>query len=83
MMNDASDGVMNGMMGGSGISIGGMGGGMMNGDSTSGMQGTAGTSGLAGAMQDFMGSDSNRSGLTAADIQGLIDQLNASDGSLQ
>jgi len=77
MMNDASDGVMNGMMGGNRINLRGM----MSGGP--GMQDTAGTNGLAGAMQDFMGSASNRSGLTATDFQPLIDRLNTSNGTLQ
>ena len=76
MMNDASDGTMNGMMGSSQIS---MGGGMM-GDSM--MQSSAGTTGLATAMTDFMGSAMNRSGLTAADTNMLIQKLSSSSGRL-
>jgi hypothetical protein len=55
MMNDASDGIMNGMMGNTQITMGGMGGGMMGGGGTM-MQSTAGTSGLASAMKSFLGS---------------------------
>jgi hypothetical protein len=83
MMNDASDGVMNGLMGTSSIWIGGMmGGGMMGGGGTM-MQSTAGTSGLATAMTTFMGSAANQSGLSAANMQTLIDTLAASNGTIQ
>ncbi len=77
MMNDASDGTMNGRMGGSQIS---MGGGMMGGGGM--MQSNAGTTGLATAMTDFMSSAQNRSGLTAADMNALIQKLAASNGQL-
>jgi len=80
MMSDASDGVMNGMMGTTPITMGGMGGGMMGGGTM--MQTTAGTSGLAAAMTTFMGSAMNRSGLTAADMQALIGQLSSNNGTL-
>lgn len=82
MMQDASDGVMNGMMGGTQITMGGMGSGMMGGSGTM-MQSTAGTSGLATAMTDFIGSTMNQSGLTVTDMQTLIDKLAASDGTIQ
>jgi hypothetical protein len=78
MMDDASDGVMDGRMGTSAISMmgmGGMGGGMM--------QGTAGTSGLSTAMRTFMGSAMNRSGVQQADMQALMDKLAASNGTLR
>jgi len=81
MMNDATDGVMNGMMGGTLISMGGMGGGMMGGGGAM-MQVTAGTSGLATAMSAFMASPMNKSGLTAADMLTLMTHLNASNGTL-
>src|SRR5512143_45597 len=71
MMQDASDGIMNGMMGSTSITMGGMGGGMMGGGGTM-MQSTAGTSGLATAMTTFMGSATNKSGLSATDMQTLI-----------
>jgi hypothetical protein len=76
MMNDASDGMMNGQMGGNQISMGGMmgPGGMM--------QSNAGTTGLATAMTDYMGSAMNHSGLTAADMNMLIQKLASSDGTL-
>jgi hypothetical protein len=79
MMNDASDGVMDGKMGASAISMGGM-GGMMGGGV---MQPSAGTSALASAMSAFVGSSMNRSGVTASDMQPLVDKLNASGGALQ
>jgi hypothetical protein len=78
MTNDASDGIMNGMMGGTSIT---MGGGMMGGGTM--MQSTAGTSGLATAITAFMNNVSiNKSGLTAADMQTLTDQLTASNGTI-
>jgi len=79
MMDDASDGIMNGMMGGTRIDMGGM-GGMMGGMM---MQPDAGTSGLATAMTSFMLSAQNRSGLTVQDMQALIDKLDASNGVIQ
>lgn len=81
MMNDASDGVMNGTMGGSAITMSGMGSGMMGGGSTM-MQTTAGTSGLTTAMTQFMGTTMNQSGLTATDMHSLMSQLNASSGTI-
>jgi len=81
MMQDASDGIMNGMMGGTSITMGGMGGGMMGGGGTM-MQSTAGTSDLATAMATFMGSAVNKSGLTATDVQLLMNQLSTSNGSI-
>ncbi len=80
MMDDASDGVMNGMMGSTSITMGGMGGGMMGGGTM--MQSTAGTSGLATAMTAFLGSTANKSGLTATDMQTLINTLAASNGTI-
>jgi hypothetical protein len=76
MMKDASDGTMNGMMGSSQIQMGGgmMGGGMM--------QSNTGTSGLAMAMTDYVGSAMNHSGLTAADMNTLIQHLSLSNGQL-
>jgi hypothetical protein len=79
MMGDASDGTMDGMMSGSNISMGGM-GGMMGGIM---MQSTAGTSDLASAMTAFIDNITyNRSGLTTTDMQTLIDKLNASNGTI-
>ena len=44
---------------------------------------TAGTSGMATAMTQFMGSTMNKSGLTAMDMQTLINHLNTSNGTIQ
>jgi hypothetical protein len=78
MMNDASDGTMDGMMAGGGQVQMGMGmGGMM------GMPSTAGTSGLATAMTDFINNTSvNLSGVTTSNpyMSALINQLNSSGG---
>jgi hypothetical protein len=79
MMQDASDGVMNGMMGTSTISMGGM-GGMMGGTM---MQASAGTTGLASAMSTFVGSAMNRSGVTSTDMQTLMTKLGSSNGVIQ
>jgi hypothetical protein len=77
MMNDASDGVMDGMMGGTAISMAGM-GGMMGGM----MSSTAGTSGLSTAMGAFVGSAMNMSGVAVVDMQPLMTQLASSNGQL-
>ncbi len=76
MMDDASDGVMDGMMGTAPIA---MGGGMTGGSM---MQPTAGTAGLATAMTTFVGSARNVSGATLADMQPLVDKLNAASGQV-
>ena len=81
MMNDASDGIMNGQMGSTQITMGGMGGGMMGGGGTM-MQSTAGTSGLASAMTSFLGSAMNRSTLTTTTMQTLINQLSTTNGAI-
>jgi len=81
MADDASDGVMNGMMGSTPITMTGMGGGMMGGGGM--MSTTAGTTGLATAMSTFAGSSMNRSGVTATDMQNLVDKLAASTGTIQ
>jgi len=77
MMKDASDGVMNGMMGLAAISMAGM-GGMMGGS----MQATAGTSGLATAMSQFVGSVMNKSGVQMSEMQALMNRLNGSSGQI-
>jgi hypothetical protein len=77
MMDDASDGHMNGMVGNTQI---GMGGGMMGGNM---MSSTAGTSGLAGAMVEFIQSTMNKSGATVQDMQTLINKLQSSNGLIQ
>ena len=78
MMNDASDGVMNGKMGSSQITMP-MSGGMMGG----GMASTAGWSDLATAMTSFItNSTANKSGLIAADMTALINKLTISNGQI-
>lgn len=79
MRDDASDGVMNGMMGAAPISMGGM-GGMMGGGM---MPATSGTSDLARAMAEFVASGMNRSGVTLSEMQPLIDKLAASSGAIE
>jgi len=81
MMDDATDGVMNGMMGSTPISMNGMGGGgMMMGN----MQSTAGTSGLSTAMTTFINNATvNQSGLTTTDMNALIQKLTTSNGTIQ
>jgi hypothetical protein len=76
MMADASDSVMDGTSGGSPIM---MGGGMMGGSM---MQPSAGASGLANAMADFIGSSANVSGLTTQNMSALMQKLQTSDGSM-
>ena len=78
MMNDATDGMMNGRTNGTPIamSMGGMMGPTM-------MQSNAGTSGLAAAMSSFMGSSANLSGATTSEVAALIQKLNFSSGLLQ
>jgi hypothetical protein len=81
MMKDASDGTMNGMMGSTSISMGGMGGGMMGGGTM--MLSNAGTTGLATAMSAFVGSSMNKSGATMTDMQTLVNKLSTSTGMIQ
>jgi hypothetical protein len=78
MMNDATDGMMDGKTNGAPISMsmGGMMGPTM-------MQPNAGTSGLATAMSNFLGSSANLSGATASTMAALIQKLNSSSGLLQ
>jgi hypothetical protein len=47
------------------------------------MQATAGTTGLATAMNAFVGSSMNRSGVQASDVQALVTKLGASTGTIQ
>jgi hypothetical protein len=77
MMNDASDGRMNGMMGASPVQ---MGGGMMGGSM---MSSNAGTSGMGTAMSQFIQSPANKSGVTLTDMQGLMNKLASSNGVIQ
>ena len=79
MASDSSDGVMNGMIGTRRIEL--TGGGMMGGARM--MDSTAGTSGLAAAMAEFMASGMNRSGVTATHMAALMQQLGSSGGQLR
>lgn len=82
MIDDASDGIMDGRRGSGPIAMptggmmggGGMGGGMMSAN--------AGSGGLAAAMSGFMGSAANRSGMHAEDMAELLQKLAHSDGHL-
>lgn len=78
MMNDASDGVMDGAAAGAQIQMGM--GGMMGGSSM--MPATAGSSGLAAAMTGYMNSGANASGLTASDMAAMIQRLTTSAGKI-
>jgi len=77
MMNDASDGMMDGKMGQSSVMMGGMGGGM-----GMAMPANAGTAGMASAMSTFANSAQNKSGISASTMQPLISQLSNSNGQL-
>ena len=77
MASDASDGMMDGKAGATQIQ---MGGGMMGGGGM--MQVNAGTSGLATAMTTFLASPANMSGLSATDMNALIQKLAAASGQL-
>ena len=82
MMNDASDGVIDGQAAGTPVS---MGAGMMGGGSMGGggmMRRDAGGAGLTAAMTEFMNSGSNRSGLSAADMAALMQRLRDGTGTL-
>jgi hypothetical protein len=72
MLDDASDGVMNGMTGSTAIDMDGM-GGMMGGGS---MMSTTGTTQLMTAMADFINGPMNRSGVTdVAEMHELMDRM--------
>ena len=77
MMSDAYDGVMDGKNGPSQISMSM--GGMMG---SSMMAPTAGTSGMATAMTDFLNSAANASGLATPDMAALVQKLATSDGKI-
>jgi hypothetical protein len=77
MMNDASDGMMDGRKGSSPVSMP-MGGMVGN----SPMSPTAGTSGMATGMMNFVMSPANKSGLTATDVAPLVQKLSSSNGKL-
>lgn len=72
LMNDASDGIMDGMAESSSVRMGGMAGGMP-------LPATAGTSGLGAAMNSFMTSARNKSGVMTAT---LMDKLNGATGQM-
>ena len=76
MMNDASDGRMNGMMGSGWVMMGGMG---MGGNT---MSAYAGTSGLASALSTFLTSSQNNSGVTVSMMQTMMDRLSGSSGQI-
>ena len=72
MLDDAADGVMDGMMGTVAIDMNGM-GGMMSGGS---MMSTTGTTQLMTAMSDFINGPMNHSGVTSfAEMQALMDRM--------
>jgi hypothetical protein len=77
MMSDASDGTMDGKKGSSPVSM--TMGGMMG---TSMMAPTAGTSGLATAMTNFVMSPANMSGLTTTDIALLLQKMSSASGQI-
>jgi hypothetical protein len=80
MMQDASDGVMDGMMGSTHVSMGGMGG------RTEGarmMPSASGTTELASAMARFATSNLNHSGVPLVEVQPLINKLAASSGEIR
>jgi len=72
MMNDATDGVLDGKTGAAPVQMGGMGGAMM-------LPPTAGTSGMGAAMNVFMNSPQNKSGVTTTT---LMNKLNGASGQL-
>jgi len=72
MMNDAMDGVFDGKAGSTSVQMGGMGGGMM-------MPANAGTSGMGAAMNAFMTSTQNKSGVITPD---LVTKLNGASGQI-
>lgn len=73
MMNDASDGVLDGMASGASVQMVGMGGSMM-------LPVTAGTNGMATAMNAFMYSAQNKSGVVTTD---LMSKLSVATGQIQ
>lgn len=83
MMNDASDGMMDGRQGANPIAMNmGMGMGMGGMMGTSMMSPTAGTTSMATAMTAFMNSANNVSGLTPTDMAGLMQKLSTATGRL-
>ena len=85
MMNDASDGVIDGKAAGTPLAMGGgAGGGMMAGGAMGGgmMPADAGGAGLTTAMRDFMNSGMNRSGVSVTDMAALMQHLRDGTGQL-
>jgi hypothetical protein len=85
MMNDASDGVIDGKASGTALTLpGAAGGGMMGGGGMGGgmMPPDAGGAGLTTAIRDFMNSGQNRSGLSVADMTTLMQRLRDGTGHL-
>lgn len=82
LVEDASDGYMDGSMWNSRLKMGpgGMTGGMMGGGTM--MPVDAGYAGLADAMREFIESPQNRSGITADDMLGLMEHLRYSNGHI-
>jgi hypothetical protein len=72
MMNDAADGLFDGKAGSAAVPMGGMGGGMM-------LPANAGTSGMGAAMNAFMNSSQNKSGVTTP---ALVNKLNGTTSQL-
>jgi hypothetical protein len=97
MMNDASDGVIDGKAAGTPVTMGGgmaaggtttTGGGMMGAGGAAGvgsgmMAPDAGRTGLATAMTDFMNSSSNKSGIASTNMTTLMQQLTTSGGQMR
>jgi hypothetical protein len=77
MMNDAADGTLDGRLGNTGIMMKGL----MNGGSVT-LPPTSATTGLANALTNFTESPMNRSGVTAEEMQILMNQLRTSTGRL-
>lgn len=73
MMTDASDGVFDGKAGGTPIQMRGMGGAMM-------LPAGAGTSGMSAAMNAFLNSAQNKSGVKTTD---LMNKLSGATGQIQ
>lgn len=77
MMNDASDGMMDGKKGAGSITM------PMSGMTGSSMMApTAATSGLAAGMTNFVMSPANKSGLTATDVAPLVQKLSSFTGKI-
>ena len=72
LMNDASDGMMDGMAGSTHVQMGGMMGGSM-------MPSNAGSSGMGAAMDAFMSSPQNKSGVTTP---ALVSKLKGASGRI-